>query len=356
MRTIKILLLLVIVGFLCVIVGASWFTVRHLPMRSDTVTFSIPAGASLRTAAQVIESAGVDLPAWQLELLGRVMGRSAKIKAGSYELESGLTATALLDKLTRGDVLFSELTLVEGKSFRQLRAALNEHPDLSHDTLKLSDQQILKGIGAKEPHPEGLFFPDTYLFGKGSSDLDVLRRAYKAMQPKLAEAWAKRESTIPLKSPYDLLILASIVEKETGRADERSRVAAVFVNRLKKKMRLQSDPTIIYGLFGGKGKPQDRPIYQSDLDKPTPYNTYLINGLPPTAIANPGRAALEAVANPSQTDDLYFVADGSGGHVFAATLDEHNENVARYREFQKKQAEKAANAGDGSDNGDAAAQ
>ena len=180
MRTIKILLLLVIVGFLCVIVGASWFTVRHLPMRSDTVTFSIPAGASLRTAAQVIESAGVDLPAWQLELLGRVMGRSAKIKAGSYELESGLTANALLDKLTRGDVLFSELTLVEGKSFRQLRAALNEHPDLSHDTLKLSDQQILKGIGAKEPHPEGLFFPDTYLFGKGSSDLDVLRRAYTA--------------------------------------------------------------------------------------------------------------------------------------------------------------------------------
>ena len=327
MRTIKILLLLVIVGFLCVIVGASWFTVRHLPMRSDTVTFSIPAGASLRTAAQVIESAGVDLPAWQLELLGRVMGRSAKIKAGSYELESGLTATALLDKLTRGDVLFSELTLVEGKSFRQLRAALNEHPDLSHDTLKLSDQQILKGIGAKEPHPEGLFFPDTYLFGKGSSDLDVLRRAYTAMQPRLAEAWAKRESTIPLKSPYDLLILASIVEKETGLATDRPHIAAVFVNRLRRGMLMQSDPTVIYGL----GERFDGNLRKVDLVTDTPWNTYTRVGLPPTPIAAPGIASLMAAAKPPPSDMLYFVARGDGSSEFSASLDEHNAAVAKYQ-------------------------
>ncbi len=161
----------------------------------------------------------------------------------------------------------------------------------------------------------------------------------------VSEVWQRRSPDLPLNNVDDFVTLASIVEKETGRSDERSRVAAVFLNRLAKGMRLQSDPTIIYGLFGGKGKPADRPIYQSDIQKPTPYNTYVINGLPPTPIANPGRAALEAVANPSKTDDLYFVADGNGGHVFATTLAEHNENVARFRALQKKQADDAAKAG-----------
>ena len=233
----------------------------------------------------------------------------------------------MLDKLTRGDVLFSELTLVEGKSFRQLRAALNEHPDLSHDTLKLSDQQILKGIGAKEPHPEGLFFPDTYLFGKGSSDLDVLRRAYKAMQPKLAEAWAKRESTIPLKSPYDLLILASIVEKETGLATDRPHIAAVFVNRLRRGMLMQSDPTVIYGL----GERFDGNLRKVDLVTDTPWNTYTRVGLPPTPIAAPGIASLMAAAKPPPSDMLYFVARGDGSSEFSASLDEHNAAVAKYQ-------------------------
>ena len=196
-------------------VGSSWFSVRHLPMRSDPTAFSIPPGSSLRSAAQIIETAGVDLPAWQLELLGRVLGRSSKIKAGSYEVEGGLTALSLLDKLTRGDVTQSEIVLVEGKTFRQFRAALNEHPGLSHDSLKSSAAQILMHVGAKERHPEGLFFPDTYLFDKDSSDLDVYRRAYRAMQSRPAIAWWWRESTLPLHTPYELLILASIVEKET---------------------------------------------------------------------------------------------------------------------------------------------
>src|SRR3989338_5917756 len=168
MRTFKLILLVLILAFLAVISGASWLTVRHLPMRSDPTAFSIPPGASLRAAAQVIEAAGIDLPAWQLELMGRLLGRSAKIKAGSYEVDEGLTALALLDKLTRGDVTQGELVLVEGKTFRQLRAALNEHPDLAHDSAKLSDAKILAMLGAKENHPEGLFFPDTYLFHKGS--------------------------------------------------------------------------------------------------------------------------------------------------------------------------------------------
>jgi UPF0755 protein len=327
MRTFKLILLLVILGFVGAIVGASWFTTRHLPMRSDPATFSIPPGASLRAAAQVIETAGIDLPAWQLELLGRVMGRSSKIKAGSYEVEGGLTALALLDKLTRGDVTQGEIVLVEGKTFRQLRTAMNEHPDLSHDSLKLSDEKILAAVGAKEPHPEGLFFPDTYLFDKGSSDLDVLRRAYRAMQPKLAAAWAGRETTLPLKTPYELLILASIVEKETGIPKDRPQVAAVFVNRLRRGMLLQTDPTVIYGL----GLGFDGNLRKIDLLTDTPWNTYTRPGLPPTPIAMPGLASLQAAAKPPPSDMLYFVARGDGSSEFSATLDEHNSAVAQYQ-------------------------
>ena len=330
MRTFKFVLLMVILAFVAAIVGVSWFTTRHLPMRSDPTMFSIPAGASLRTAAQVIESAGIDLPAWQLEMLGRVMGRSSKIKAGSYEVEDGLTALTLLDKLTRGDVTQGELVLVEGKTFRQLRAMINEHPDLAHDSQKFSDAKILTQLGIKETHPEGLFFPDTYLFNKGSSDFDVLRRAYKAMQPKLAATWEKRESTLPVKTPYELLILASIVEKETGVPADRPQVAAVFVNRLRRGMLLQTDPTVIYGL----GERFDGNLRKIDLQTDTPWNTYTRPGLPPTPIAMPGLASLQAAAKPPPSDMLYFVARGDGSSEFSATLDEHNSAVAKY---QKKQ-------------------
>lgn len=330
MRTFKFVLLVVILAFVAAIVGVSWFTTRHLPMRNDPTMFSIPAGASLRTAAQVIESAGIDIPAWQLEMLGRVMGRSSKIKAGSYEVEDGLTALGLLDKLTRGDVTQGELVLVEGKTFRQLRAMMNEHPDLAHDSQKFSDAKILTQLGIKEAHPEGLFFPDTYLFNKGSSDFDVLRRAYKAMQPKLATVWEKRESTLPLKTPYELLILASIVEKETGVPADRPQIAAVFVNRLRRGMLLQTDPAVIYGL----GERFDGNLRKTDLLADTPWNTYTRPGLPPTPIAMPGLASLQAAAKPPPSDMLYFVARGDGSSEFSATLDDHNNAVAKY---QKKQ-------------------
>ena len=255
------------------------------------------------------------------------MGRSAKIKAGSYEVEEGLTALGLLDKLTRGDVTQGEIVLVEGKTFRQFRIAMNEHPDLAHDSLIMTDMQILTRLGARESHPEGLFFPDTYLFNKGSSDFDVLRRAYKAMQPRLAAAWERRESTLPVKTPYELLILASIVEKETGLPADRPQVAAVFVNRLRRGMLLQTDPTVIYGL----GERFDGNLRKVDLQTDTPWNTYTRPGLPPTPIAMPGLASLQAAANPPPSDKLYFVARGDGSSVFSTSLEGHNSAVAKYQ-------------------------
>lgn len=327
MRTFKLILLVLILAFLAAIAGAGWLSMRPLPMRSETTVFSVPTGASLRAAAQAVEAAGIGLPAWQFEVLGRILGRSAKIKAGSYEVEQGLTALTLLDKLTRGDVTQAEIILVEGKTFRHFRAALNEHPDLAHDSLKLSDTEVLARLDAGEKHPEGLFFPDTYLFHKGSSDLDVLRRAYKAMQLRLAAAWERRDTTVPLKTPYELLILASIVEKETGLPSDRPQVAAVFANRLRRGMLLQTDPTVIYGL----GERFDGNLRKVDLQTDTPWNTYTRAGLPPTPIAMPGLASLQAAATPPPSDKLYFVARGDGSSVFSASLDQHNNAVNKFQ-------------------------
>jgi UPF0755 protein len=233
----------------------------------------------------------------------------------------------LLDKLTRGDVTQGELVLVEGKTFRQFRVAMNEHPDLAHDSLKLTDMQILARLGAMESHPEGLFFPDTYLFNKGSSDFDVLRRAYRSMQPKLAAAWEARDRALPLKSPYELLVLASIIEKETGLPADRPQVAAVFVNRLRRGMLLQTDPTVIYGL----GERFDGNLRKIDLQTDTPWNTYTRAGLPPTPIAMPGLASLQAAASPPPSDMLYFVARGDGSSKFSTSLEGHNSAVAKYQ-------------------------
>ena len=327
MRTFKSILLVLMLAFLGASAAAGWLSLRSLPMRSLPTAFSVPTGASLRAAAQAIEAAGIDLPAWQMEMLGRMLGRASKIKAGSYEVEQGISALGLLDKLTRGDVTQGELVLVEGRTFRQFRATLNEHPDLAHDSLKLTDLEILARLGAQESHPEGLFFPDTYLFNKGASDFDVLRRAYKAMQPRLAAAWEGREPTLPLKTPYELLTLASIIEKETGLAADRPQVAAVFVNRLRRGMLLQTDPTVIYGL----GERFDGNLRKVDLQTDTRWNTYTRPGLPPTPIAMPGLASLQAAAKPPPSDRLYFVARGDGSSAFSASLNEHNGAVARYQ-------------------------
>ncbi len=207
---------------------------------------------------------------------------------------------------------------------------------------RLADDPVLEGDLPATLPPEGSLRPDTYKFSRGTKRAEIIEQAKKAQESIVEQIWAKRDPNLPIKSRDEFVTLASIVEKETGIADERSRVASVFLNRLDKGMRLQSDPTILYGIFGGDGKPADRALYKSDLEKQTPYNTYMIKGLPPTPIANPGRAALEAVAQPSRTKDLYFVADGTGGHVFAATLDEHNQNVRRWRKIQAEKANAAA--------------
>ncbi|MBX9694986.1 MAG: endolytic transglycosylase MltG, partial [Cyanobacteria bacterium] len=221
----------------------------------------------------------------------------------------------------------AEIVFVEGKTFRQIRSLLDSHPDVRHDSAGLSDGDILVRIGASEPHPEGLFFPDTYLFAKQSSDLDILRRAYRAMQARLAAEWNSRDPSVPYAGPYEALIMASIVEKETGQPADRLKVAAVFVNRLKKGMLLQTDPTVIYGM----GERFDGNIRKYDLTTDTPYNTYTRTGLPPTPIALPGQASIQAALHPPASDLYYFVARGDGSSEFSRNLDEHNRAVAKYQ-------------------------
>lgn len=326
-RFLRLFLFLVAIASL----AGLWLALRPLPMGTSPIEFSVPPGASLRSAARVIESAGIDLPAWQFEVFGRLLGRSTKIKAGNYEIDGQPTALDVLEMLTRGDVSQSELLLLEGKTFEDLRLALAVNPDLVHDTEGLSAAQVLALIGASESHPEGLFFPDTYLFSRGSKESALLKRAYQAMQRELATAWAGRNPELPLKTPHELLVLASIIEKESGMTDDRPQIAAVFINRLRLDMPLQTDPTVIYGL----GARFDGNLRRKDLETDTPWNTYTRRGLPPTPIALPGRDALRATANPPASDKLYFVARGDGASVFSSTLEAHNQAVARYQKGQR---------------------
>jgi UPF0755 protein len=221
----------------------------------------------------------------------------------------------------------AELQVIEGSTFRQLRAALNASPVLSHDTAGLGDEELLKRVGASERHPEGLFFPDTYVFDRGSSDLAVLRRAYRVMQERLAQEWAQRAASVPYRTPYEALIMASIVEKETGRAEERDSIAGVLVNRLRVRMALQADPTVIYGL----GERFDGNLKKVHLKTDGPYNTYTRPGLPPTPIALPGQAALRAALRPARIDAFYYVSRGDGTSQFSRTLKEHNRAVSQYQ-------------------------
>lgn len=264
---------------------------------------------------------------WYWRLLAEQMRVAGKLHAGEYALDLGITPRQLLANMAAGKVLQRNFTIVDGWTFGELRQALTKADKLGHDSVDLDDATIMQKIGAPGEAPEGRFLPETYAYVKGDSDLDILRRAHGAMVKTLDTLWASRAKELPLATPYDALILASIVEKETGRPDERAQIAGVFVRRLQNHMLLQTDPSVIYGM----GSSYAGNIHKSDLTTDTPYNTYTRPGLPPTPIALPGKAALQAALHPAAGDALYFVARGDGGHVFSSTLEEHNRHVDCYQ-------------------------
>jgi UPF0755 protein len=306
---------------------AAWYALTPLEATRYPAEFQVTRGSGLRSAARQIDAAGIPVGRVQFELLARGLGKSRDIKAGSYELSEAVNPLQLLDKLTRGDVTQGELTLIEGWTFRQFRAAMAANADLRGDSRALTDPEILKRLGATEETPEGLFFPDTYLFSKGASDFDVFGRSYRSMQRQLGAEWDARDPKIPFRTAYEALTMASIVEKETGSAAERDMIAGVLTNRLRIGMRLQADPTVIYGL----GTDFDGNLRKRDLLADGPYNTYVRAGLTPTPIAMPGLASLRAAMRPAHTLAIYYVSRGDGTSQFSRTLDEHNRAVAKYQ-------------------------
>jgi UPF0755 protein len=327
LKTVFVLALLAALG----VAAAGWWWLRSpLPLSGNTVDLSIEPGTLPRGVALAVHDAGVDVDPRLLFAWFRVSGQAHKIKAGSYELEPGITPRRLLDKLARGEESLRALTLVEGWNWRQVRAALARSDQLKADTANLADADIMKLLGRQGVAPEGRFFPDTYTYSKGSSDVKVLQRALRAMDKRLAQAWAQRKPDSVVKTPEEALILASIVEKETGKAADRTLIAAVFQNRLKIGMPLQTDPTVIYGI----GERFDGNLRRVDLQTDTPFNTYLRAGLPPTPIAMPGKASLLAAVQPAPGKFLYFVAKGDGTSQFSENLDAHNRAVNKYQRGQ----------------------
>lgn len=322
-----IALVTLVIAALCV-----RYPLHELPLKSSPLQFSISAGSSLRSASQQMVDAGVLKSAFSFELLTRVFGDPKNIKAGNYEVEQGVTPLDLIGKITRGTQAALAITFVEGWTFRQMRMALDDHPSLTHETRGMSEIDVLQRLGSDHVSAEGLFFPDTFHFSAGVSDLNILKRSYSLMQKHLAAQWEQRTPGLPLATPYEALILASIVEKETGKAVERSTISAVFLNRLRLGMRLQTDPTVIYGI----GEVFDGNLRKQDLLSDTPYNTYTRVGMPPTPIAMPGLASLHAALHPAPTDALYFVAKGDGSSHFSRNLEEHDRAVTKYQRNGKR--------------------
>ena len=304
-----------------------WWSQQPIAGAVDALEFRVEAGSSLRAAVRQMNAAGLAVEPDLFALLARWRGQGGAIKAGTYAVVAGETPRSLLDKLASGKVSQASITLVEGWTLRQFRARLDAHPALRHDSRGLSDGEIAARLGLPLKSLEGRLLPDTYLFDKLSGDLELIARAAGAMQARLDEAWAQRPPGLPYRTADEALVMASIIEKETGREEDRAHVAAVFVNRLRIGMRLQTDPTVIYGL----GENFDGNLRKVHLQTDTPYNTYTRAGLPPTPIAMPGLASLRAAFAPAASEALYFVARGDGSSHFSRTLDEHNRAVNRYQ-------------------------
>lgn len=320
--------ILIAFGAFCYAAYALWafksqpFNLSHGPVR-----INVKPGMALDGIAKQLQAEGLIEYPVLFTALGRLRGQEGKLKAGVYEIAPGTTPSDLLNQIVGGDALQADIRFIEGWTFRQARAAIDAHNGLRHETKELSDREVLEKVGAKEDNAEGLFFPDTYKFDVGASDIIILRKSYQLMKEKLRSYWEMRNPGLPFDDPYQLLTLASIVEKETGKPADRPYIAAVFVNRLRIGMRLQSDPTVIYGM----GAKFDGNLRRVDLERDTPFNSYTRTGLPPTPIALPSEAALAAVAKPPPSNALYFVARGDGSSHFSDSLTEHNRAVNQYQ-------------------------
>ena len=329
-RVFTSLLILLFLLALLVFGAGLWWLHEPIPLRlapgALVVDLEIEPGTRASTVAEVVVASGADVPTVLLQVWFRFSGQARQIKAGSYEITPGTTPRKLLSMLVRGEEALKSVTLVEGWNFKQVRAALQKAEQLVPDTNGLSAEMIMEKLAKPGIHPEGRFFPDTYTYAKGASDLAVLKRAARAMDKRKEAAWALRSPDSPLKTSEEALILASIVEKETGKPADRAQIAGVFSNRLRIGMLLQTDPSVIYGM----GDKFDGNLRKRDLQLDTPYNTYTRTGLPPTPIAMPGKAALLAAVQPAPTKALYFVARGDGTSQFSASLDEHNRAVNKY--------------------------
>jgi len=329
-RVFTSLLILLFTAALLLFGAALWWLHEPMPLRlqpgSKVVDLEIEHGTTANGVADAVVASGADVPVLLLQAWFRFSGQARLIKAGSYEIVPGTSPRKLLSMLVRGEETLKNVTLVEGWTFSQVLQALQKAEKLTPDTLTLSPETIMEKLGKPGVHPEGRFFPDTYTYAKGSSDLAVLKRAARAMDRRLEAAWSLRNPETPLKSPDEALILASIVEKETGKPTDRGQIGGVFTNRLRIGMPLQTDPTVIYGL----GVRFDGNLRKRDLQQDTPYNTYTRTGLPPTPIAMPGKAALLAAVQPAPTKALYFVSRGDGTSEFSENLDGHNRAVNKY--------------------------
>lgn len=325
-RTWKPAIVLVLAASLAMpLLYAGWYWYRPLTVGEET--FMVPPGASLKAVARRLADGGVLSEPHTFVWIATLTGRRQSMKTGEYRFQSGMSAAAILDQMAKGKVIEYPFVIVEGWNIRQVLSALQQAPRLEQTLKGLTPGQVMAKLGHAGEHPEGRFFPDTYRYTGGQTDLSVLQRAYRRMEERLGKEWQNRRADVPVRTPYEALILASIVEKETGRTDERPMIAGVFTNRLRINMKLQTDPTVIYGL----GERYDGNIRKRDLLTDTPYNTYTRKGLPPTPIAMPGGEAIRATLNPADTRALYFVSRGDGSHVFSDTLSDHNQAVIKYQ-------------------------